>query len=566
MLAIYTRLSREDSESTSIQNQLREGKQFAKDNNFKEIEIYNEGQGISGGAEIENRPQLFQLLQDIRIGKINTVWFRHQDRLERNSATYIIFIGECKKYNCKIFFGDKKFDFEDPNVNLLGQITSAVNQYQKDLQKVKTKKALKDHVSEGKVWSVVAYGYKSVNGYLTINDDEAKIVKEIFDLSLSGIGTDSIAGKLNEKGIPTRKNTKWRGGTIQSILKNTLYKGKRIFSGNTYDAPVIIEPLYWQKVNNNFKNNRNNSGKKVDHKYLLKGLIKCAKCGKNYYGKRRVDLSDNFYSCVGKRYKEIKCTNRGINIDVLENFIWNRFFSDKRILEITKNFLNNDEVENKLEGLRDNKKKFESKLESRDKEYKNALNLLVKSIISEDDFTTIKNRVETEKSDLKLQLKNVKEQISFYNESELTKESVETDLMHLTNASFNDKRELIKKYIESISINYKEPYYVIRIEFKINDYYINEDKFKTDYFGNTEEKVEEVKDKIEQKLVENYIIDRSYNIAIDVCYNYIHPISKKIKKLSKNELNTYAEKVETEFARKHNPIINLEENSIEFIE
>ena len=59
MLAIYTRLSREDSESSSIENQLREGKSFAKDNSFNDIKIYNEGEGVSGGADIKDRPKLF---------------------------------------------------------------------------------------------------------------------------------------------------------------------------------------------------------------------------------------------------------------------------------------------------------------------------------------------------------------------------------------------------------------------------------------------------------------------------------------------------------------------------
>ena len=39
MLAIYTRLSKEDADSTSIENQLREGKSFAKDNSFNDIKI-----------------------------------------------------------------------------------------------------------------------------------------------------------------------------------------------------------------------------------------------------------------------------------------------------------------------------------------------------------------------------------------------------------------------------------------------------------------------------------------------------------------------------------------------
>jgi site-specific DNA recombinase len=140
MLAIYTRLSREDSESTSIENQLREGKSFAKDNGFNDIHIYNEGQGVSGGAEIKDRPQLFKLLQDISDNEIKTVWFRNQNRLERNSSTWHIFTTEAKKYKVDIYFNDKLFDFENPQDNLYGTIQSALNQYQKDLQSTQTKR------------------------------------------------------------------------------------------------------------------------------------------------------------------------------------------------------------------------------------------------------------------------------------------------------------------------------------------------------------------------------------------------------------------------------------------
>lgn len=562
MLAIYTRLSREDKDSTSIENQIREGKSFAKDNHFENIVIYNEGQGISGGAEIKDRPQLFRLLQDFRDKTINAVWFRNQNRLERNSNTWHIFISEAKKYNIKVYFNDKLFDFDNPQENLFGSITSALNQYQKDLQSVQTKRTLSDNASEGKVWSVVAYGYKSDNGYLAIDDKEAEIIKEIYKLSLSGKGYNFIANYLNDKNIPTRKNKLWRARTVQSIIKNTLYKGIRVYSGKSYDAPIIIEPSYWQKVNDNLENNKNNSGKKVEHKYLLKGLIKCAKCGKNYYGRRRVNLSENYYSCVGKRYKEIRCKNRGINIDVLENFIWGRFFADKRILEITKDFLKNDEIENKLNVLRENKQQVDTKLIRLEKERKKAVDLLIKEVITEDEFNTSKQRIDNEKNDLKLKLDNLIEQINFYEQSELTKEQVKDDLSSLKDASFNDKRELINKYIKSITVNYKAPYYVVRVEFKINDYYINENKFKTDFYGNTQEKIDNKP--IEQGLVENYIIDRGYNIAIDVCYNFIHPISKKVKMLNKKELQIYADKVDSDFNNLHRPIIDIENNSIEF--
>ena len=442
MLAIYTRLSREDEASNSINNQLREGKAFAKDNGFTQIEIYNEGEGISGGANIKDRPQLFQLLQDITDKKVNAVWFRNQDRLERNSNTYIIFIGECKKYNCKVYFGNQEFDLDDPQANLLGQIRSAVNQYQKDLQSVKTKKSLRDNAEEGKVWSVVAYGYKSDNGYLAINEAESKVVESIYNWSLSGIGTDKIANNLNKQKVPTRKNKKWAGKTIQGIIKNPLYKGERNHGNEVFESPIIINPILWQKVNDNLENNRNNSGKKVDHKYLLKGLLKCGKCKRNYYGRRRVDKSDNYYGCSSFRRNELKCGNRGINIDVLEHFIWQRFFADKRILELTKDFLNQDEIEVKLSDLRDEQDKLNKELIKLNKRLENALNFLLDETISKEDYNRTKTSVDAKKSDIQIKIKNNSEQIDFYESSELTTESVDSDLKRLEGASFNDKREI----------------------------------------------------------------------------------------------------------------------------
>ena len=367
MLAIYTRLSKEDKDSASIQNQIREGKEFASKLNVG-YKLYNEGEGVSGGAEIKDRPQLFGLLQDIRSNDIDKVWFRSQNRLERNSSTYAIFISEAQKYKVDVYFNDKLLDFDNPSDNLLGTITSAVNQYQKDLQASQTKRTLKDNVKEGKVWSVVAYGYKSENGFLAIDEDESLIVKRVFNESLKGVGTRKIAEIFNNEGILTRynkigkgtlqktnkqtkrvtksrtKDISWSGNTIRNIITNTLYKGERKFSGDVYESPIIINPILWQEVNDNLKKNRNNSGKQVDHKYLLKGKLICSKCGRNYYGRRRTDLRDNFYMCSSKRIKNQNCGNRSINITVLENLIWKRFFADKNLKTVVDRFFKTNDT------------------------------------------------------------------------------------------------------------------------------------------------------------------------------------------------------------------------------
>jgi len=457
MLAIYTRLSKEDKDSTSIQNQIREGKEFALKNNL-EFKLYNEGEGVSGGAEIKDRPQLFTLLQDIRNNDIHSVWFRSQNRLERNSSTYAIFISEAQKFKVDVYFNDKLLDFHNPSDNLLGTITSAVNQYQKDLQAFQTKRTLKDNIKEGKVWSVVAYGYKSLDGYLALDKEESIIVEEIFKMSLSGIGTDSIANILSDRGVLSRKGKRFSGKTIQGMIKNTIYKGKRLYSGEFYNCPLIIESNHWQKVNDNLQKNRNHSGKKVNHKYLLKGLLKCGKCGRNYYGHRRLSGKDNTYICSSKRHKEMKCDNKGIFIPFIEGLIWGQMFNKKLLLKAFFDFLSNNNNSAVVTEIENHIKNINTKIYQNEK----SINKLLDTLLDDGFVTDIKdkfnsrmNSISTETETLKEKKNNYLEDLKQYKNYENISISEELD-RNLSDASFNTKQQLIKQFIDEIVITFDE--------------------------------------------------------------------------------------------------------------
>ena len=471
MLAIYTRLSKEDKVSTSIVNQTREGKEFALKNNLK-YTIYNEGEGISGGAEIKDRPQLNRLLLDIRNGDIKAIWFRNQNRLERNSATYVIFISEAKKYNVDVYFNDKLHNFDNPSDNLLGNITSAVNQYQRDLQASQTKRTLKDNVRDGKVWSVVAYGYKSDNGYLAIDKEEAIVVRDIFKMSLSGKGTDSIANDLNDKGVSSRKGKLFRGKTIQGMIKNTIYKGKRLYSNEYYDCPNIIEPDLWQKVNDNLKNNRNNSGKKVDHKYLLKGLLKCGECGRNYYGRKRLSGKDNSYICSSKRYKELTCCNKGILIPFLDELIWSQLFSKKLFLKAYQDFIANNDNDLIVSRIKKENNVIKKTISSNKKKINKLLdNFIDNENTNENIINQVKSKINSivnDNTSLKEIRNNNLEDLKQFEKAGDT--SIEEILnRNYSNPSFNVKKEVINSIVNNIIITFdkSEGVYFIEITPKI---------------------------------------------------------------------------------------------------
>ncbi|WP_282055686.1 recombinase family protein [Maribacter luteus] len=417
MIGIYTRLSVEDDISTSIENQINEGKAFAKNRKY---EIYNEGEGISGRAAIKDRPALDRLMRDIATDKIKIVWFRNQNRLERNSETFIAFSSLAKRKKIEVYFNDKLMDWNDPTSYLQSSILTAINSYQAELQSYQTKKVLLNRVLEGKAHGKsTPLGYTTDDeGYLIINEEEKPIVEKIYQMCLDGNGSTTIRHYLNDNKIPTRyskregtfkvknkhtgkitskkkKDVKWSDKQIQDILKNPMYKGKRRWNDSLIDCLPIFNEFYWEKVQEQYKKNKdsNNTGKKVDHLYLLKGLLECTECGRNYYGRTKVNKKDNFYMCSSKRYKHEKCTNRSINIDVLESFVWTTIFENRTIFDKVKQAFKDGGQDKRKVELENKVKGYQQSLNALDKEYKKTIDLVVRGVVSESDIIETKNRV-----------------------------------------------------------------------------------------------------------------------------------------------------------------------------
>ena len=494
MLAIYTRLSSQEEDSSSIENQLREGKQFAKKHNFTELIIYNEGEGVSGGLSVEDRPELKRLISDISSKRITTVWFRNQNRLERNAITFHLFVDIVKRLNVDVYFNDTKADYNEASTYLQSSIISSINVYQRELQAQQTKKAIKNNLEEGKVHGISAYGYtKDENRLMIIDEDEAKVVKRIYDMSLNGIGTIKIAETFNKEHIPTRYNKinkgtlttkdkyskrtrtvkkadiKWSGETIRKIIKNSIYKGVRIVNEIEYESPVIIKEDYWLKVNENLKENRNNSGVSVKHKYLLKGLLRCGKCGRNMYGRTRVNKSDNYYMCSSKRYKHENCGNRSINIDKLDELIWTKFICDGQLSKVVSEHFKTTSNEDNISTLESELSTLEASLKTTRNNKSKLINAVLNEVLSNEDIKSKMKVLKTEEADLIIKIKNKNSELDIYKNSENSLDKILNELNISPKIDFNSKQQILHKYINDITIEFFGEYYVIDIDFNIQN-------------------------------------------------------------------------------------------------
>ena len=391
-VGIYIRLSREDvlrqEESLSVINQKNILQSYVYENNYELYKIYIDD-GFTGTNF--DRPAFKELIQDIEYGKINMVITKDLSRLGRD---YI----ETGKYIEKYFpthnvryvaLLDGIDTVMDNSNNDIAPFKAVINDmYSRDNSK-KIRSALKSMQLKGKwVGGCIPFGYMKDpqdKNHLIINEEEAKIVRNIFKYAKTGMNYYQIAEKLTSDNVPTSSmlrdtNRKgkmailgiWSTKTIKGILSNQLYLGDMVQNKNSRisykirknvknskDNWIIVsnthEPLVDRETFNSIQkilaNCKVRSKKQIYRS--LDGLLYCYDCGhkiticspnKNGY----TYTVCNYYRMYSK--KKI-CTSHSFNYDKLENLVLNELkkmlmtsLDYKDILERVKKIYNNEIV------------------------------------------------------------------------------------------------------------------------------------------------------------------------------------------------------------------------------
>jgi site-specific DNA recombinase len=389
MLGIYCRTSKARKEKYTIENQKDSGIICAQKLGVP-YRIYIDD-GVSGTTDESIRGGLSDLFRDMKSKEISAVYVIDQSRVERDTTTWQIFVSLCLNNKILYYPGGSILDLDNPTNKMYANLMSVVNSYYSEITSRKVKDANAKKVKVGKTHGLKPYGYiRDISNNYVICEEEAKIVKRMFELSLSGIGAYYIAKILNGEGVPTKfsKNFKgtitrkdpytkkiklfekskiiWRGNVISDILKNPIYKGTRIWQKHEDNiefkdgkkiktkkvvevittenhVPPIVDKELWEKVQSNFQKNKKNVGPKEKYNYLLNGIINCSICGGEYRGKKRPKGNDDSYKCSKNGGdKSVKCSNRGISIPRLETFIIRLLILDNDSYKLFENIPNKE--------------------------------------------------------------------------------------------------------------------------------------------------------------------------------------------------------------------------------
>ncbi len=263
--AIYTRKSHEeglDQEVNSLNAQREACEAYIHSQAGLGWELssktYDDG-GISGGHM--ERDGLQNLIRDIKAGRIDIVVFYKVDRLTRSITDFGKLVDVFDEHEVSFVSVTQAFN----TTNSMGRLTLNVLLSFAQFEREVTAERIRDKIAGSKqkgMWmgGRVPLGYCNHDKKLIVDEDEAKIVRLIFDLYAERKNVRLAKAELDKRNIRTRQRTNRNGdatggnlfsaGNLYAILKNPIYAGKikhkeKVYPGN---HASIIEPHVWHAV------------------------------------------------------------------------------------------------------------------------------------------------------------------------------------------------------------------------------------------------------------------------------------------------------------------------------
>jgi DNA invertase Pin-like site-specific DNA recombinase len=190
--------------------QFRAIRKYCAANDMQIVNIFRE-KGVTGEAELENRPALSRLFNALEENGVKAVVIERLDRLARDLLVQENLIADMQKSGYNLLSTcEPDLCSEDASRILMRQIFGAIAQYDKAMLVLKLKGA-RDRLRarHGKCDGRKGWGEK---------DGEQVILDRMKSLRAEGVAYQAIADTLNAEGVPTRMGKLWKASTIQNIL------------------------------------------------------------------------------------------------------------------------------------------------------------------------------------------------------------------------------------------------------------------------------------------------------------------------------------------------------------
>ncbi|WP_018931359.1 recombinase family protein [Gracilibacillus lacisalsi] len=339
---VYARVSTDkDEQKDSLTNQVDICRYWLEQNHFEWNDRSILEDKAKSGTMFLERTAMQLILKKARNREIKMVVFKSIHRLARDLKDALEIKEVLLGHGVRVVTIEEGYDseFEGKNDMKFEMFSMFAAQYPKT-QSVSISAALAAKVRKGHHIGKIPYGYDRVNQKLVIKEDEAAVIRKIFDwYNNKGYGQKTITNKLNEglengSILPPKSGGTWQLTSVQRILKNRTFCGDFILNQYTNikvdgrkkqiknpeskwtiikdHHPAIVSREEFEKANNKEVVNKR---RKVTPWNEFRGLIKCGHCGSNMVvmqsWKKKKDGSKTYWKYLkcSKYRRSNKCIN-----------------------------------------------------------------------------------------------------------------------------------------------------------------------------------------------------------------------------------------------------------------
>lgn len=455
-VAAYIRVSTSsDDQLNSFASQQRYFEDYIeKHPNWKLVNIYKD-EGISG-TNVDKREGFKQMMEDAFKNKIDLIITKEVSRFARNTIDSIKWVRELKSRGVSVIFLIDGIDTSKPDSEFHLTIMSAIAQEESHKTSERVKWGLKRQMEKGIVLGRELYGYRKINGELTIIEDEALIIRKIYHkYTIEKKGIFSIVKDLENEGVSppnpdniSKNKNKWNNNTIYRILKNEKYVGDLvqrktwtpdflshksqrnngevdlIYIKEHHPNQAIISRKMWDDTQAEMERRSQKTSsfkKRYSNKYWCSGKLLCGECSRMYspsykksptgdpYLRWRCSSTNTPISEAYKGCKNLIIRDSSLKylINSLLKFLIDNssdikedIFKEIKNLEIKDNTNYINDISTQIDVLNQKKEKL--------------LELRISNEITRDEFSTMKSKIDSQIDKLKDKLSILEKNITAY--------------------------------------------------------------------------------------------------------------------------------------------------------
>lgn len=289
-------------------------------------------EGISG-ISTKKREHFNEMMDDARNGMFDLIITKEVSRFARNTLDSLMFTRELINTGVAVFFQNDNINTLDEDGELRLTIMSSLAQDESRKISSRVRFGHQQAIRKGVVLgNSNIIGYRKLNKHLIIDEEQAAVVRELFELYATGkYSMKQLERYFYSNGVRNSKGKLLSHTTMSSVISNPKYKGyycgNKVYIADMFSkkqiflpeedwvmykdetgkiVPAIVSEELWERANavlrmrsQDVKQKKN----KTTHHNLLTGKLYCTHCGRPYYRKNsnsKTNHSNSTWRCSGK--------------------------------------------------------------------------------------------------------------------------------------------------------------------------------------------------------------------------------------------------------------------------